>query len=251
MATGLLLVLGAELFYIQDVFRSRLNTVFKLYYQAWILLAISGAGAIWWLADRWQLAVARRAPYVHRAWRAVAAVVLVAALLYPAGATLSRTDGLSKEGRTLDGLAFARQSEADDFAAIQWLRDRAGPGERIIEASGAQYGPSGRVAAWTGIPTVLGWAGHESQWGRDRNVLELRKSDVDTVYETESLNEALRILQQYGVTYVFVGSVERAAYPPAGLQKFADGLPLATSFDQTAIYRVPRTPPDSRTVTAH
>ena len=40
-STALLLVLGCEFFYVGDVFNSRMNTVFKLYYQAWLLLTRS------------------------------------------------------------------------------------------------------------------------------------------------------------------------------------------------------------------
>ena len=41
-ATAALLILGSEFIYIQDGFSSRLNTIFKLYYQAWLLLSIAG-----------------------------------------------------------------------------------------------------------------------------------------------------------------------------------------------------------------
>ncbi len=49
-ATAALLILGTEFVYIQDGFSSRLNTIFKLYYQAWLLLSIAGAFALYELA---------------------------------------------------------------------------------------------------------------------------------------------------------------------------------------------------------
>ena len=50
----LLLVLGTEFFYVGDVFNSRMNTVFKLYYQAWMMLALAGGFALYYLASRWR-----------------------------------------------------------------------------------------------------------------------------------------------------------------------------------------------------
>ena len=65
-----------------------------------------------------------------------------------------------------------------------------------------------------------------------------RTRDVDLAYTTTSLAEAETILRKYGVTYVFVGSVERGKYEPAGLAKF-DALPVAFRAGQTAVYRLP------------
>jgi uncharacterized membrane protein len=229
---------------VKDVFGSRLNTVFKLSYQAWLLLAISGAYSLWWLTNRWQPVVAGGATVLRSAWSAAGVLVIAGGLLYPIGATLARTDGLSANNRTLDGLQAARASAPDDYAAIAWLRDHAGQNERIVEGTGGQYSAAGRVSSATGIPTVIGWVGHEAQWGRNDAPLGKRQQDVDQLYTTDSMEDALRILQQYDVTYVFVGSVERAKYPPAGLDKFNGGLPLAVRFGDAYVYRVPRTAPE-------
>jgi uncharacterized membrane protein len=97
---------------------------------------------------------------------------------------------------------------------------------------------------------VIGWLGHELQWGRDEQMLSARQAEVDEIYSTDSLPDALLILQKYRVSYVFVGSVERAKYPAAGIEKFASGLPVATQSGDTIVYRVPRTAPDSTNANA-
>jgi uncharacterized membrane protein len=250
MATGLLLILGAELFYVKDVFGSRLNTVFKLSYQAWLLLAISGAYSLWWLVNRWQPALGGSAAVLRGVWSAFTVLVLAGGLLYPLGATLARTHGFSSSNRTLDGLQAARRANAEDYAAIDWLSDHAGRDERIVEGTGGPYSSAGRVASATGIPIVIGWVGHEVQWGRNADMLGRRQSDVDELYTTTDMADALRILQQYDVTYVFVGSVERAKYPPAGLDKFNGSLPVAVSFGNTSVFRVPRTPSEDSNAAA-
>lgn len=243
MTAGVLLILGGELFYVKDVFGSRLNTVFKLYYQAWLLLGVCGAFGLYWLTTRWRPAPQSPGQVVSGAWSAIASVCLAAAMLYPIGATLSRTDGLARADRTLDGLAFTSRESPEDVVAINWLRERADPGENVAEAVGGQYSPFARVSAWTGVPSVIGWPGHEVQWGRDGRLINLRADEIERVYTAPSLAEALAILRKYRVTYVFVGSQERAKYGSAALQKFETGLPLAFQAGQTAVYRLPLQPP--------
>ena len=46
ISLGTLLILGPEFFYLRDNFGYRINTVFKFYYQAWILLSIAAAFAV-------------------------------------------------------------------------------------------------------------------------------------------------------------------------------------------------------------
>ncbi len=53
--TAALLILGAEFIYIKDSFDSRMNTIFKLYYQAWIMLSVAGGFALFQLARDWQV----------------------------------------------------------------------------------------------------------------------------------------------------------------------------------------------------
>src|SRR6185503_5629758 len=43
IALGALLILGPEFLYLRDNFGYRINTIFKFYYQAWIVLSIAAA----------------------------------------------------------------------------------------------------------------------------------------------------------------------------------------------------------------
>jgi uncharacterized membrane protein len=88
--TATLLILGSEFFYIRDNFNTRMNTVFKLYYQAWLLLSIAGGFALFELTRsvRVRLRIPRRVRFSLTAgnWALGEYVVGVMAL---AGAVIS------------------------------------------------------------------------------------------------------------------------------------------------------------------
>ena len=233
--TALLLILGCEFFYVGDVFNSRMNTVFKLYYQAWLLLALSGGFSLYYLSSRWRFSFPRERQY-RIAWAGAAAVVLLGAALYPLGGTFNRTH--DERGKTSQGeLAGIAHFNPDDLQGIAWLRDHADGQDAVIaEAVGNDYTEAGRISSATGIPAILGWGGHEDQWHGDKGKSRAgRFEDVEKLYKTPDMATAMQIAQKYGVTYVYVGPLERTKYPE-GLAKF-QGLPVAMSFGTVTIYR--------------
>jgi uncharacterized membrane protein len=82
---------------------------------------------------------------------------------------------------------------------------------------------------------VLGWAGHELQWGHDPG---RRTSDVTTLIETRDLDLARKLLERYDVRYVFVGSLEQRQYPAAALVKFRELGRVAFRSGPTVVYDV-------------
>ena len=50
LLTALLLVFSVEFVYLRDTFGTRMNTVFKFYFQAWVLMAVVAAFAVVYLA---------------------------------------------------------------------------------------------------------------------------------------------------------------------------------------------------------
>jgi YYY domain-containing protein len=237
---GALLVLGAQFFFVNDTFGSRMNTVFKLYYQAWLLLAVASALALYHLASAWLSGPATPWSWGRTwrwAWAGASGLVLVAALVYPLTATLNRTDEFGGP-RGLDGLAFARRNDPDELEAVRWLADHVEGKAVVAEAVGGSYSPAGRVSAWTGIPTILGWPFHEVQWRGSFGPLEDREADVDRIFGSTDADETKDLLAKYGVSYVFVGSVERDKYPQEALDKFQDMFEVAFQQGNVTVYRV-------------
>ena len=219
-AAGFYLLAGAELFRIVDLFGNRMNTVFKVYYQAWVLLGIAGGVGIYYIvAGPYRLRPGDyRAPLFRAlgiAWAGLAVGLIMASAYYPVAAVLERTgwfqDGGGFGDNTLAGLEFLRRSDPGEYDAIVWLNSEAEPG-RILEAVGDGYSNYGRISGATGRATVLGWEGHQRQWRGDDSAFAGRSHDVGTIYQGTDGAETRRLLGVYGVRWLIVGPRERDAY---------------------------------------
>lgn len=194
IAAGAVLTLVPDFAYLRDGFGVRINTVFKLYYQGWLLWSIAGGYALWSIfredarlapepeqehgrkrKSKAPVAVVRE-PLPGPA-RLVAGLVIsiliIMGMVYPPFAIASRA--LQEGGHlsgvaqtiTLDGAPSLAQG-MDDYATITCLAETASRDSDVVaEATrrGLAYNPAyGRVSALTGIPTLLGWDNHENQW---------------------------------------------------------------------------------------
>jgi uncharacterized membrane protein len=230
---GLACVIAPELVYVRDEFDGsdlfRMNTVFKLGYNAWLLLALAAACALPWSAVH----LPRRAWPV---WAAAAAVALLLGLVYPYAGTYARKGGFARSP-SLDGLAWLRPTAPGDPPAIDWLRENADGAAVVLEAVGEDYSAfgHGRISTFTGRPTVLGWPGHELQWDHEPG---RRAEDVRTLYTTDDLAQARELIARYGIDYVVHGPIERTTYGDAGLAKWDELGEKVFERDGTTIWQM-------------
>jgi uncharacterized membrane protein len=237
-AVALLLILGCEFFFVGDVFTSRMNTVFKLYYQAWLLLALAGGFALYYLASGWRVTFPRERPY-RFAWAGLAGLLLVGAALYPVGGTMNRAAPYSGEEKIIVGgsLHGIGNKSPDELAGIAFLNGLAAGQDFVIaEAVGDDYQENGRISMATGLPTILGWKGHEDQWrGGDCTPCIGRFEDVEALYRTADTAQMRQIFDKYTVSFVYVGPLERDRYgADGGLAKFTE-LPVAFESESGAV----------------
>jgi YYY domain-containing protein len=199
-----LLVLGPEFVYLQDQFGWRINTIFKFYFQAWL---------IWGVAVAFITIILLRELRGRSGWafRAGAVLLLGIGMIYPALGVWDRARGFQPpQGFNLDGTLQGHYLNPDEQAAVEWLRQA--PYGVIVEAVGGSYSQYARVSAHSGNPTVIGWPGHESQWGRKGEDLVVRQRDVEQLYRARVWTEVERVLDLYEARYVFLGSLERGEY---------------------------------------
>ncbi len=250
-----LICFGTELVYIRDVFESRMNTIFKFYYQAWLIWGVLAGYAVWWLVavffrtENQELRTKRR-----QLWHAgsrflvlgslmIFVALLAGALVYPwltAGKTFRDDQRIGLDGKT------PPEHTPEGAAAIAWLRDNAAGDAVVLEAVGDDYDGRGiganAVSASTGRATVLGWPGHEQQWrGGDPlsyAQIEPRKADVTEIYSGTDTLKAAELLKKYKVGYIYVGVAEQATYPQLDPNKLAQLGEQAFQQGNVTIYRV-------------
>lgn len=229
---GLLLVLVPEYLFLVDLFGTRMNTVFKFHYQAWLMLGFASAVSAAWMLTRMRPLAAR--------WFVVggAALLLCVALLYPVAATLSKTQNF-RVRPTLDGTAFYQTVRAEDYAAIRWLAQNVPGRPVVLEATGGEYSEYARVSTFSGLPTVLGWAGHEVQWRGRGEEPRQRAQDIEAMYRTADRATTMELLEKYRVEYVFVGSLEISLYGSDVAQRFDGLLEPVYRQGRVTIYKVP------------
>ena len=254
IAVALALAIGLDIFRVEgDI--DRMNSVFKFYLQIWRLLALASAYLLWRLAHGRAVSV-RKLAWWQRAWLVAVSLLIVSASVYPVLGTRDRLrDRFNGEvlPLTLDGTAFIRGAvyhdrEGDidlaaDYAGIVWLRDNVEGSPIVLEGVTPTYRWGSRISVYTGLPGVVGWQWHQEQqrWAY-RSEVGRRIADVNRIYSTTDPQEALSLLQRYGVAYIYVGQVERLYYPGAGLRKFedvlVDDLELVFQSSQVAIYKL-------------
>ncbi|MBM3958035.1 MAG: hypothetical protein FJ313_08300, partial [Gemmatimonadetes bacterium] len=261
---ALLLAAGVDLLTVEgDI--GRMNTVFKFYLQAWVLLGLAAAFMLWRVGAAGAFSVPRLS-LPRGLWVGALLVLLAAAMIYPLLGTRARlSDRFDASGLGLDGEAYMERTtywmEQDDGAVrgpldlsydldgIRWLRYSVEGSPVIVEGVTALYRWGNRMSIYTGLPAVIGWDWHQTQQraGYDWAVRQ-RRAEVGLIYATPSRKEALDLLRKYGVRYVIVGELEQLLYPQPGLAKFkmmADlGLTAVYSNERLTIYEV-RPEPDT------
>ena len=232
IAAALTLTLATEFVFVRDRFGTRMNTVFKLYYQAWVMLAIAAAFGVSHLLRRW-----RGIP--RSVWATALIALVLMGMVYPVAAGYTRANRF-RGPATLDGLAYLRAYRPAEYAAIQWLNERVPDAPVILEATGESYRPdTSRFSSATGLPTLLGWEFHEIQWREPVPEMDQRRADVAAMYQATSVAQVKQLLDKYDIEYVVVGPTERTKYglTPMQIEKFDRFMERVFDQDDVRIYR--------------
>jgi uncharacterized membrane protein len=209
----------------------RMNTVFKIYMQAWMLFSVSAGAAFAWLLPafvQWK----PRWRFIYQA--GLYPLLGVAFLFTLTAATDKISDRMAESApHTLDGMTFMNYAEhwdgeimqlSEDYRAIRWLQDNVQGSPVIVEANCSEYRWCTRMTIYTGLPGVVGWNWHQRQQrtSLSSELVTNRVNEIGVFYNTNDIQLAREFLNKYDVKYIIVGQLERNVYPV--VEGVEDGL---------------------------
>lgn len=230
------LIFLPEVIYVKDIYGityHRANTMFKFTYQSFIMMGIASGYVVVRLIS--SITKLGKRLIVSAAM----AIVVGLPMMFIFYAIPGYYGNIFKETyKGLDGEKFLERKYPDDYYAIQWLKHNVKGSSVVLEAAGDSYTDYERISALTGLPTVVGWGGHEWLWRGGYDKVGARVEDVRLIYESDDIDETLRLIRKYDISYVVIGQLEYEKYENIKVEKFYNiGQSVFTS-PETIIIKV-------------
>lgn len=254
--TSLMILLGVQFVFLKDWLGGgdhyRMNTYFKFFVQVWVMFGLA-AGVmlpfLWGVADRWSV--------IWRwLWQMTTVILVFSSLVFLALGTRQRNDyrfpGARPVEATLDGMAYMTVGQFTwdnvvyelryDYDAIRWLQENVRGTPIVAEAKIGYYREAGmRVAAYTGLPSILGGLHQNEQ--HPAGQVGRRDGIVSQFWNEVAPARFMELARQLEVGYIYFGQLERNMYGDHHQQKFDQlvqqgQLELVYANEKTRIYRV-------------
>ncbi|MBE7559616.1 hypothetical protein HS125_11950 [bacterium] len=254
---GLGIAAGVEFFFIQETWgypEHRYNTVFKFYLQVWTYLALA-AGAAMGLLIRFRSrpesddlpAQARRLGRTALVLFGFG-VLLPLTLVFPIVGSYTITRGIGSKTNNgdipgLDGLSWFKKQDPDNYWAMKWLTFNIPGQPTVLEAPGTSYWhETSRISTMTGLPTILGWPHHSKERSHPDPEVSQRERDAIAIYSSQDKRRVVRLLQDYGVDYIYVGAQElrRFGNVHRKFSRYGDVLDVVYRRGEYGVYQVRR-----------
>jgi uncharacterized membrane protein len=178
-----------------------------MYLQNWILWSVCAGYIVFLFRDRFAQ---------KKAWGVAAVILILLVSIYPIFATIGKSGGFA-DIPELDGGAYVKKEHPRDYEAILWFMNLTG-NPVVLQAPGELYQWNTAITAFCGLPTVIGWGGHELNWRfPKRSEIDMRWSDAGRMYTSSDIREVEKLLIKYDVSYVYFGEAEAKRFGNPGL----------------------------------
>lgn len=207
-ALSLFLLSVPEWAFVQDAFGNRMNTVFKFSFAAWL---IGGIALPVLVAEAFE-----NGGKTKRAFLQASTAVFI--FLTASAPYFSIRERLSSPGFVLDGWQGLLMNSPHWVEAAAWLSANAKPGDRILESPSDSYSSDVLLSTMTGVPSYLGWKGHEMQWRGWNEELRNRAQAVSDAYGSADPLITLQLMNREKIRFLILrGNDPRwPAGPPRG-----------------------------------
>lgn len=210
-----ILIIVPEFIYVKDIYplHYRANTMFKLVYQAFIMLSIASSYIIIKLLSNIKNKVLLSIFFV------ISFLLISLVSIYAYFAINSYYRDL-KSYQGLDGIKYLSALYPGDYKLINWINTNIKNQPVILEASGDSYTDYARISANTGLPTVIGWSVHEWLWRGSYDFAAPRIADVESLYTSNDVKLTKALIKKYSISYVIISTLEKEKYPNLNENKF-------------------------------
>lgn len=203
--TAILLILIPELVYAKDIYLThpRANTMFKLTFQALIMMSLVGG---WVINQLFEIKLRS----VRIAGMLLVLTVFAGLMIFPFEAYGSYYNNL-KNYHGLDGTKYLQTSNPNETEIIRYLQEHRN-GKNLVEAVGDSFTDFDTISAYTGIPTIVGWRAHEWLWRGSYEPIAAREEEVAAIYKNEDINRTREIIAKYNIGWIVITRHEFEKY---------------------------------------
>ena len=244
VALAFSIIFLTELFNIVTGTPGRFNTVFKIWYHVWTLLAVASSISIGIIVNKLPKSI-NYSNYIFASKniKYFLPICSICFLIYGLSYIYSPMMALSRahenQEANLNSVVYLKTSDPGLYGAISYAKEKLSPQEHILlQAITHAYGKGGYLAAASGVPTILNWPGHQIQWRGSELSLGDRIEAVDQIYRSGSSNLGLENAKKYHVTHIYIGREEKSLFGWDVLDRFKD-WDTVWQKNNSAIIKVP------------
>ncbi len=230
-----MLIIVPEFIYAKDIYPShfRANTMFKLGYQAFTMMAIASAFTFGKYKAKF--------PSLQSSLYMLPFLILFFFVaLYPLLA-INSFYGFQNKPISLNGSSWVQTPYPEYAPIITYFNTSVKGQPHILEAQGDSYTDYNLVSAYTGLPTVAGWWVHQWLWRGGSDVVGKIIPDIQAMYTSSNIQLTRDLLRKYQVEYIVIGSNERKKYPELQQSKFEalGKVVFKTADGSGVVYQIP------------
>jgi len=206
--SAVFLIAIPEFVFARDIYPNhpRANTMFKLTYQAFILMGILLGVTLGNLLDRGRkIVLGLRVAAIF-----IIFFIFVGTMNFSFIAFTTYYDNFSNY-YGLDGEKWMQTKAPENYGAVKYLRKNM-DGKNMVEAVGDSYTLFNAVSVFSGVPTIQGWRVHEWLWRGGYSVVASRETEVKEIYQGASIEKTKEILDKYNIGWILVGLDEKITY---------------------------------------